>query len=1115
MDVGGWLRSLGLEQYELVFRENEIDSQVLSELTESDLEKLGLPLGHRKRLLKAIAALAATAPSTAEPSPILERAARDSAERRQLTVMFCDLVGSTALSTKLDPEDLRSVVGAYHKCVAATVARFDGFLAKYMGDGVLIYFGYPRAHEDDAERAVRAGLALTELVPTLEAGQGSGLQVRVGIATGLVVVGDLTGEGEARERGVVGETPNLAARLQTVAQPGQVVISQSSRRLSGGMFEYRDLGLVELKGLVDPVQAWHVMGASGVESRFEAQHEAKLTPLVGRQEELELMLRRWRQAVEGEGRVILVSGEAGIGKSRLIAELQDRLQAEPHTRLRYFCSPHHADSAFHPVIAQLERAAGLERQDRSEIKLRKLAALLKPGAQHAIGVQLLAELLSIPSDDRSLPLDLTPQRRKEKTLETLIRQLEALVRDRPVLMIYEDVHWIDPSSRELLDVTIERAASLAVLLILTFRPDFHPPWSGQAHVTSLTLSRLSRREGTALVSRVIGNKQIPDDIVAEIVERTDGIPLFVEEMTKAVLESSSQEGAAKVISAAPLPIVAVPATLYASLMARLDRLGPAPKEIAQIGAVIGREFAYELLALVADRSDTDLLVALDLLGEAGLVFRRGLPPRATLLFKHALVRDAAYSSLLRSQRQELHARIAAIVEDQFPDIAAMQPELLAQHCLEAGWIEKATVYWFKAGKRAAERSGTTESVTHFSKGIEALSRLPEASERDRQELQFRLALGPALIATRGWNSVEAETSYRRALTLCDHLGEQRGRFDALWGLWLTGGTSELSKAGELVRELSVTADRLDDDALRLQAHHAGWATVIWLGELERARDHLRDGLRIYDPEKHKDHALKYGGHDPGVCAKGQGSLALWLLGYPDQAARSADEAVALARSLKHIPSLAHALMWKCAVCDMPRRDHASARQCSDKLLALATEQGLALYLAVGTIIRGWTLVHQGSSADGLAALRGGFAHYCEISKLFRPYFGGVFADALLLANAAEDGMAVLTEAMRLAEESREIFWLAEMHNLRGKFLLLAGRNVDAESSYQQALGLAQHQSAHSLQLRAATSLARLYRDQGKCAEAHDLLAPVLGWFTEGFGTPDLEEAKALLEHLSK
>jgi tetratricopeptide (TPR) repeat protein len=881
------------------------------------------------------------------------------------------------------------------------------------------------------------------------------------------------------------------------------------------MFEYRDLGLVELKGLVDQVQAWHVMGASGIESRFEAQHEAKLTPLVGRQEELELMLRRWRQAAEGEGRVILVSGEAGIGKSRLIAELQDRLQAEPHTRLRYFCSPHHIDSAFHPIIAQLERAAGLERQDLSEIKLRKVAALLEPGAQHEIGVQLLTELLSIPSADRHLPLNLTPQRRKEKTFETLLRQLEVLVRDRPALMIYEDVHWIDPSTRELLDVTIERIATLPVLLILTFRPEFDPPWSDQAHVTSLTLNRLSRREGTALVSRVVSNNLIPADIVAEIVERTDGIPLFVEEMTKAVLESSGQEGTAKVITAAPLPKSAVPATLHASLMARLDRLGPTPKEIAQIGAVIGREFGYELLALVADRNETDLRASLDLLGKTGLVFRRGMPPKATLLFKHALVRDAAYSSLLRSQRQELHARIAAILEDQYPDVAATQPELLAQHCLEAGWIEKATLYWLKAGKRAAERSATTESVTHFTKGMEALSRLPEASQRDQQELQFRLALGPALIATRGWNSVEAETSYRRALTLCDRLGEQRGRFDALWGLWLTSGTSKLSKAGELLGELSTTADRLDDDALRLQAHHAGWATVTWLGELERARNHLRAGLRIYDPEKHKDHALKYGGHDPGVCAKGQGSLTLWLLGYPDQAARSADEAVALAQTLKHIPSLAHALYWKCAVCDMARRDHASAGQCSDKLLALATEQGLALYLAVGTIIRGWTFVHQGSIADGLAALRTGFAHYCEINKLFRPYFGAVFADALLFANMAEDGMAVLAEAMRLAEESREVFWLAEMFNLRGKFLLLAGRNVDAESSYQQALELAQHQNAHALQLRAATSLARLYRDRGKCAEARDLLAPVLSWFTEGFGTPDLEEAKALLENLPK
>jgi class 3 adenylate cyclase/tetratricopeptide (TPR) repeat protein len=1113
MDVGVWLRSLGLEQYEPAFRENEIDSDVLSELTESDLEKLGLPLGHRKRLLKAIAALAVTTPSAGGSSTSPRRTPGDSAERRHLTVMFCDLVDSSGLSTKLDPEDMRSVVAAYHKCVATTVARFDGFVAKYMGDGVLVYFGYPMAHEDDAERAVRAGLALTEVVPTLRFEQGGVLQVRVGIATGLVVVGDLIGEGEAQERGVVGETPNVAARLQALAQPGQVVISQGSRRLCGGMFEYRDLGMADLKGL-GRVQAWHVIGASAAEGRFEAQHEAMLTPLVGREDELELMLRRWRQAVEGEGCVILVSGEAGIGKSRLIAELQERLQAEPHTRLRYFCSPHHTDSAFHPVIAQLQRAAGLERQEPAETKLRKLSTLLEPEVQHGISVQLVAELLSIPSGDHYAPLDLTPQRRKEKTLETLIGQLEGLVRVRPVLMIFEDVHWIDPSSRELLDLTIERVASIPVLLILTFRPDFHPPWSGQAHVTSLMLNRLSRREGTSLVSGVVGNNKMPDDIVAEIVERTDGIPLFVEEMTKAVMESRGQEDTTRVISAAPLPIAAVPATLHASLMARLDRLGQAPKEIAQIGAVIGREFAYELLALVADRRDTDLQADLDLLGEAGLVFRRGVPPNATLLFKHALVRDAAYSSLLRGHRQQLHGRIAAALEDQFADVTAMHPELLAQHCLEAGWIEKATAYWLSAGQRSAARSATTESVTHFTKGMEALGSLPESPQRDRQELRFRLALGPALIATRGFNNAEAEASYRRALTLCDRLGEQRDRFDALWGLWLTGGTSELAKTGRLVSELSTTADQLDDDALRLQAHHAGWATVVFLGELERARHHLREGLRIYDPEKHKDHALNYGGHDPGVCAKALGSLALWLLGYPDQAARSADEAIALAQSLKHIPSLAHALMWKCSICDLPRRDYVSARECADNLAALATEQGLALNLTVGTIVRAWTLVHRESVADGLAALRRGFTRYCEIGKLFRPYFGAVLADALLFANAVDDGMAVLTEAIRLADESGERFWLAEMLNLRGKFLLLAGRKGEARSSYQQAYDLAQRQGARSLQLRAATSLANVSCAEGRRVEARELLAPVYGWFTEGFETLDLKEAKALLDGLA-
>jgi class 3 adenylate cyclase/tetratricopeptide (TPR) repeat protein len=1028
--------------------------------------------------------------------------------------MFCDLVGSTALSARLDPEDMREIIGAYHRCCAEQITKAGGFVAKYMGDGVLAYFGYPQAHEDDAERAVRSGLSLIEAVPKLRLGNDVPLQVRVGIATGVVVVGDLIGEGAAQEQGVVGETPNLAARLQALAEPGEVVVSHSTRRLTGGMFEYRDLGRVTLKGLSEPTQAWQVIAASTVESRFEAQHEARLTPLVGREEELELLLRRWQQASAGEGRVVLISGEPGIGKSRLIAELQERLQAASHTRMRYFCSPHHTDSAFHPFIAQLERAAALERHDPPHVKRAKLARLLGPGSDRDLTIQLLAELLSIPSGDRDPPLNMTPQRQKEMTIEALLRQLEALARRAPVLMLYEDAHWVDPSSRELLDATIERVTGLSVLLIITFRPDFQPPWIGQAHVTTLTLNRLSRREGTTLVGRVLGNQAIADDLVAEIVERTDGVPLFVEELTKAVLEAGAPEDRMRVVSGAPLPLPAVPATLHASLMARLDRLGTAAKEIAQIGAVIGREFGYELLAPVANRSDAELQAALDRLSDAGLVFRRGLPPKASLLFKHALVRDAAYGSLLRGQRQQLHARIAAILEGRFPDVATMQPEVLAQHCIEAGSIEKATSYWLKAGQRAAQRSATTESVVHFTKGIDALANLPATSQRDRQELRFRLALGPALIATRGWNSAEAEASYRRALTLCEALGEERDRFDALWGLWLTGGTSELRTARTLVKELSLTADRLGDDALRLQAHHAGWATVTWLGELERARDHLREGLRIYDPEKHRDHALNYGGHDPGVCAKGQGSLTLWLLGYPDQASRSADEGVALAQSLQHIPSLAHALMWKCAVCDTPRRDYASARGCSDRLLALAMEQGLALYLAVGSIIHGWTLMHQGSIADGLAALRHGFDRYCDISKLFRPYFGGVCADALLRAHEVDEGMKVLTDAIRLAEDSQEIFWLAEMLNLRGKFLLLADRKADAEESYQRACDLAQGQSARSLQLRAATSLAGLWRDQGKRVQAGDLLAPIYGWFTEGFDTPDLKEAKVMLEELA-
>jgi class 3 adenylate cyclase len=746
MDLGDWLRSLGLGKYEAAFRENEIDETVLPSLTHETLKELGVTaVGHRLKLLDAIAALhnggssKASSVDAATTSGAPSTQPENRAERRQVTVMFSDLVGSTALSARLDPEDLREIISAYQKCVAETVQHFGGFVAKYMGDGVLLYFGYPQAHEDDAERSVRAGLQLIAGVAALKSHVP--LQTRVGIATGMVVVGDLIGSGEAQERGIVGETPNLAARLQGIAEPNTVVLAENTRKLLGNLFELEDLGAKDLKGITGAVRAWRALRPAVVESRFEALHATGMTDLVGREEELELLLRRWSKAKTGEGQVVLLSGEAGIGKSRLTAALRDRLVGKPHTQLRYFCSPQHKDSPLYPIIGQMQHAAGLRHEDGLRAKLDKLDAMLAQTRTPTENVALFAEMLSLENDGRYPALPLIPQQRREQTLRALVSQVELLERDCPVLMIFEDAHWSDPTSLEALGRGVDRIATLRVLMIVTFRPEFEAPWIGRPYVTAITINRLSKREIVDMIGRVVGNKFLPENLRQDIIERTDGIPLFVEEITKAVMEAESEGKARQSISVVPTPALNVPATLHASLMARLDRLGAA-KEAAQIGAAIGREFSHNLLAAVACKPEDELALSLDRLTAAGLLFRNGIPPHANYVFKHVLIRDAAYGTLLRNRRQELHRQIVSVLQREFAELVVSQPELLAHHCSEAGMIAEAIEYCLLAAQRATAASNNTERIAHIARGISLVEQLPSSDQR-AADFRIRLTLGGA------------------------------------------------------------------------------------------------------------------------------------------------------------------------------------------------------------------------------------------------------------------------------------------------------------------------------------------------------------------------------------
>jgi len=1133
VDIATWLHGLGLQQYEQAFRDNAIDVAVLPELTADDLRDLGVGLvGHRRKLLAAIASLrSGTAPARAAAPT------NSAGERRQLTVMFCDLVGSTALSLGRDPEDLRDLIAAYHRAVAEVVERFEGFLARYMGDGILIYFGYPRASENDAERAARCALALVEAVSGLKLAEE--LRARIGIATGMVVVG-----GAAPEHDVVGETPNLAARLQSLAAPNTVLIDEATRRLIGGLFEYSELGAIEPRGFTGTVFAWQVLRPSTVASRFEALRALSPTPLVGRSEELEFLSRRWERAKKGEGQVVLLLGEPGIGKSRIAGELAQRLQGEAHCHLRYFCAPHHQDTALYPVITHLEHAAGFASDDPPAAKLEKLRQLLGQGrlghlrrrvAAHAgqrsrnreheaelvllavAGVRqaLLADLLSLPRGGALPEINLTPQRKKEKILETLLGLLEDLSRKRPVLMLFEDVHWIDPTSRELLDLTIERIRRQPVLLLITFRPEFQEAWNGAAHVSALLLNRLDTSEGSVLAEAVAG-KALPDEVVTHIADRTDGVPLFVEELTRAVVESGllRDEGDRYFLDR-PMPSVAIPPSLHASLLSRLDRLGPMAKEIAQIGAAIGRDFAYELLAAVAGRSESELQHALIRLVEAGLVFQRGVPPDAVFWFKHALVQDAAYSTLLRGRRQQLHSRVAGTLQGQFREIAKAQPALLAHHCTEAGLTEQAIAYWLAAGRQAWRRSVTAEAVALLRRGLALVPALPDGAGRQETELELRIALGQALTANQGWGAQELAEVHSRARELASILNRPRALLFALWGQFMNHfARADLKQARRLAEELRELGDTAGDVLMQVMGSHAVGLACFQLGEFTAGRAYLDKGLVLVNPAHLGSIGQQLRVSDARIQIRIVSSRLLACFGHLDQALFHSDAALDEARRLSHSQTLAAALAAAWITRWLVRLAPGSLLQYADELLAFATEHGLGLFRASALVCRGWCLAALGRAEEGISVLTAGLASLGELGvKIWRPCILTLLGDARRMDGQWPAALKHFAEARHLAEETEDRWCQAETARLSGDVLVAMGDRTGAEASYHETIAIAQEQSAKLWELRAAASLARLWRDRGRLAEARDLLAPVYGWFTEGFGTPDLKEAKALLDEL--
>jgi class 3 adenylate cyclase/predicted ATPase len=1040
-------------------------------------------------------------------------------ERRQLTVQFIDLVGSTTLSQQLDPEEYHARVVAYQTACHHVIARYEGHIAQYLGDGVLVYFGYPTAYEEAAVRAVRSGLEIVTAVSQLPFTPP--LQVRIGIHTGPVVVGEI-GAGEHTERLALGETPNIAARVQGTANPDEVVISAATYHLVEGLFMCEARGQPALKGVATPLPLYQVRKESDAHSRFEVAVQAGLTPLVGRDEELALLRRCWQQAQDGAGQVVLLSGEPGIGKSRLVQELKNTVVHEGAVRIEYRCSSYHQNSALYPVIDHLQRVLHFAADDTPQDKQRKLEQTLsRYRFPQSDTMPLLATLLSLPQAGGSPPLSLTPQQQKQKTLDALLRWLFEEAERATVYIVWEDLHWADPSTLEFLALCLDQVPTVHMLMVLTCRLEFTPTWASRSHVSHLVLSRLGRKQSSAIVEGVTGGKALPTEVTQQIVSKTDGVPLFVEELTKMVVESDllrEVEGHYELNG--PLPPLAIPSTLQDSLMARLDRLFTA-REIAQLGATIGREFSYELLAAISPLDDTTLQQGLTQLLNAEMLYQRGLPPRAQYAFRHALMQDVAYQSLLKSKRQRVHQQIARMLEGQFSDTVEMQPELVAHHYTEAGLVVQAIPYWQQAGERAVQRSANPEAITHLTKGLALLKALPDTPERTQQELVLQTGLGVPLQATKGYASQEVEQVYARARELCRQVGKTPQLFPILWGLWAFYLTrAELQTAREVGEQCLTLAESVHDPTFFLGAQIALGHTSLFLGEFASSHAYEERASALYDPQQHRSLAFLYGA-DPGVGCFSFAALALWLLGYPARASKKIHQVFILTQEPSH-PS--HSLAFALATAawfHQLRGETQTVQEQAEAVSVLSGKQGFSVWLAWGAMFRGWALSEQGQSEEGIAQIRQGLAAYQTLgTQIVQSYWLVLLAEANRKAGRPEEGLRVLAEALEVVDKTGEHFYAAELYRIKGE-LTLQSRNTnqesrakEAEECFYKALAIARHQSAKSLELRAVMSLAKLCQQQGQQKEAHMMLAEIYGWFTEGFDTKDLQEAKMLLAELA-